>query len=48
MTRKNNVSPAMAEAAPLQSWTAPRMRRLATSAAAFGQPTTNPDSEGFS
>jgi hypothetical protein len=47
MTRKNDSFPANAETAPRRAWTAPRMRRLATSSAAFG-PSPVLDAEGFS
>jgi hypothetical protein len=47
VTRKNDTSPATAHAAPRRSWAAPRLRRLATSAAAFNPSGTTTDTEGF-
>jgi hypothetical protein len=46
VTRKNETSPANVQA-PRRSWTAPRLSRLATSAAAFNISGPNPDTEGF-
>ena len=47
MTRQKDTSPVGTETAPRRSWTAPRLRRLATSAAAFNITGTTPDTEGF-
>lgn len=48
MTRKNDSSPARAgPPGPRRAWHAPRIRRLATSAAEFGA-LTHVDAEGMS
>jgi hypothetical protein len=47
MTHENAASPAPRRAAPRRAWTAPQMRRLATSSAALGVGDTG-DAEGMS
>jgi len=44
VTRKDDTS---AVTTPRRSWTAPRLRRLATSSAGFNPAGTNSDTEGF-
>lgn len=48
MTRKNETSPAASRVAPGRAWTAPRLRRMATSTAAFNGSSPTNDGEGFS
>lgn len=48
MTRQNDTSPAADGGSQARAWIAPRMRRLATSAASNNPTGGGADAEGFS